>query len=52
MLGRSTNAEEFQEFLKLVKRKVVPAHSKPILLYDGASAHLARASQRLLEELF
>ena len=54
MLGRSTNAEEFQAYLMVVKTKLKSryARTKPILIYDGARAHTTLKSTALLEKLF
>ena len=53
-LGSTTNQEEFQTFVKDVKGAVVTGQcdKKPVLLYDGALAHLTRQSQRVLKEHF
>ena len=50
--GRSTNAEEFQIFLREVKRNLIDPTSRPYLVYDGASAHTARASTTMINDLF
>lgn len=54
VLGRSTNQNEFQEFLRQVKAAVKPQFStqKPFFLYDQASAHTAAKSQKMMKEFF
>ena len=50
--GRSTNKDEFQDFLQAVKRNLADPRSKPLLLYDGASAHTAKTSTAMIRDLF
>ena len=51
-LGRSTNKLDFMAFLRKVKAAVKHGVSKPVLIYDGASAHTAKDSQTMLNALF
>ena len=51
-LGKSTNRDEFCAFLNEVKRNLRDPQEKPLLLYDGAPAHTARASTQLIKDLF
>ena len=43
--GKSTNQHDFQQFLRRIKQQLPFSHQKPILIYDGASAHTARQSK-------
>ena len=52
MLAKSTNKQDFQSFLMKVAEEVINRGSKPILVFDGATAHTAIDSQRLLAQYF
>ena len=51
-LGTSTNAADFRRFLVEIRRQLKYHVEKPVLVYDGASAHTASASQTALREHF
>jgi len=55
-LGRSTNIKEYKMFLKKVHETVKPEYSftrtKPILLYDGATAHTSSTSRSFMHKYF
>ena len=42
---RTTNADDYCHFVRLVSAQVRPVSCKPHLLYDNASAHTARRAQ-------
>ena len=44
-LGRSTNSVDFCRFLDKIRGQLKYHVEKPVLLYDGASAHTSRVSQ-------
>ena len=44
-LGRSTNSVDFCRFLEEIRGQLKYHVEKPVLLYDGASAHTSRVSQ-------
>ena len=50
--GKSTNQQDFCIFLRQIKASLPFSHTKPILIYDGASAHTARQSQLLIDSYF
>jgi transposase len=54
MLGESTNAEEFVEFLKLVTENLKPEYQKrkPYLVIDNASAHTKSESKQAIADSF
>ena len=47
-LGKSTNATDFCRFLDKIRGQLRYHREKPVLLYDGASAHTAARSQHKL----
>ena len=51
-LAPSTNQQDYQEFLRLVARKVKGGLHKPILLYDGARAHTTASSIETVQNFF
>ena len=51
-LGRSTNAEDFCKFLDKVKAQLKYHVEKPVLIYDGASAHIASTARMKLSQHF
>jgi hypothetical protein len=55
-LGCSTNAEEYKRFLTEVHENLKPEvtfnRAKPILLYDGATAHTSNASKAFMGKYF
>ena len=55
-LGRSTNVEEYKQFLDEVRESLKPElgfnKTKPILLYDGATAHTSNASVQYMKQYF
>ena len=55
-LGRSTNVEEYKQFLDEVRENLKPElgfnKTKPILLYDGATAHTSNASVQYMKQYF
>ena len=55
-LGRSTNVEEYKQFLDEVRESLKPELGfnkiKPILLYDGATAHTSNASVQYMKQYF
>ena len=51
--SKSTNQKHFAEFLRLVARAVAESGlDKPLLLYDGHTAHTNPASKALIDEYF
>ena len=48
--ARSTNADDFCTFLTKVKNQLRYHRQKPVLVYDGASAHTASQSQNQMRE--
>ena len=51
-LGRSTNSADFCRFLDEIRGQLRYHVEKPVLLYDGASAHTAAQSQAALRQHF
>ena len=51
-LGRSTNSVDFCRFLDEIRGQLKYHVEKPVLLYDGASAHTSRVSQQKLRDHF
>ena len=54
MLGNTTNAANYQKFLREVKGKIRAdvGHAKAVMFYDGHPAHSCKASLKLCEQLF
>ena len=52
MLGTSTNASEYQAFLRLCKSKMVFGCEKAVMLYDGHRAHTTERSVGLCQRYF
>ena len=52
MLGRSTNQTEYQRFVRMIANQLPVGVKKPILLYDGATAHTAKGSLRIMNQYF
>ena len=49
---RTTNADDYCHFVRLVSAQVRPVSCKPYILYDNASAHTARRAQAVMNEHF
>lgn len=51
MKGKSTNGEEFREFIKKIVEEVKCEYvgsRRPVLILDNASGHTAKESRKLL----
>lgn len=52
MTGRSTNTEEFVQFLKKIVAEKKPTDKLPYFVYDNAPAHISNLAKPILQESF